>query len=47
MDNYIKNDATALRVQAMLCDKQEMSEVTAEVSLPLKSIFIYDAGIVK
>ena len=34
MDNYIKNDATALRVQAMLCDKQEMSEVSAEVSLP-------------
>ena len=34
MDNYTKNDTTALRVQAMLCDKQEMSEVTAEVSLP-------------
>ena len=34
MDNYTKNDTTALRVQSMLCDKQEISEVTAEVSLP-------------
>lgn len=34
MDNYTKNDATALRVQTLLCDKQEMSEVTTEVSLP-------------
>ena len=34
MDNYTKNDSTALRVQALLCDKQEMSEATAEVSLP-------------
>ena len=34
MDNYTKNDSTALRVQTLLCDKQEMSEVTAEVSLP-------------
>ena len=34
MDNYTKNDSTALRVQTLLSDKQEMSEVTAEVSLP-------------
>ena len=34
MDNYTKNDAAALRVQTQLCDKQEISEVTAEVSLP-------------
>jgi hypothetical protein len=34
MDNYTKNDSTALRVQTLLCDKQEMGEVTAEVSLP-------------
>ena len=34
MDNYTKNDTTALRVQTLICDKQEMSEVTAEVSLP-------------
>ena len=34
MDNYTKNDSAALRVQTLLCDKQEMSEVTAEVSLP-------------
>ena len=34
MDNYTKNDSAALRMQALLCDKQEMSEVTAEVSLP-------------
>lgn len=34
MDNYTKNDSAALRVQMLLCDKQEMSEVTAEVSLP-------------
>ena len=34
MDNYTKSDSAALRVQALLCDKQEMSEVTCEVSLP-------------
>ncbi len=34
MENYTKSDSHALRVQAMLCDKQEMSEVTLEVSLP-------------
>lgn len=34
MDNYTKNDSAALRVQTLLCDKQEMSEVTTEVSLP-------------
>ena len=34
MDNYTKNDSSALRVQTLLCDKQEMGEVTAEVSLP-------------
>ena len=34
MDNYTKNDSTALRVQTLLCDKQEMGEITAEVSLP-------------
>ncbi len=34
MHNYTKHDSAALRVQTLLCDKQEMSEVTAEVSLP-------------
>lgn len=34
MDNYTKSDSAALRVQTLLCDKQEMSEVTCEVSLP-------------
>ena len=34
MDNYTKNDSTTLCLQALLCDKQEMGEVTAEVSLP-------------
>ncbi len=34
MDNYTKTDSAALRLQALLCDKQEMGEVTAEVSLP-------------
>ena len=34
MDNYTKTDSAALRVQTLLCDKLEMSEVTAEVSLP-------------
>ena len=34
MDNYTKNDSAALRVQTLLSDKQEMTEVTAEVSLP-------------
>ena len=34
MDNYTKNDSTALCVQALLCDKQEMGEVSAEISLP-------------
>ena len=34
MDNYTKTDSTALRVQTLLCDKQEMNEVTAEISLP-------------
>lgn len=34
MDNYTKADSSALRVQTLLCDKQEMSEVTAEISLP-------------
>ena len=34
MDNYTKNDSAALRVQTLLSDRQEMSEVTAEVSLP-------------
>ena len=34
MDNYTKNDSATLRVQTLLSDKQEMSEITAEVSLP-------------
>ena len=34
MDNYTKNDSAALRVQALLCDKQEMGEVSGEISLP-------------
>jgi len=34
MDNYTKNDSTTLCVQALLCDKQEIGEVSAEVSLP-------------
>ena len=34
MDNYTKNDSAALRLQALLCDKQEMGEVATEVSLP-------------
>ncbi len=34
MDNYTKYDSGTLRVQALLCDKQEMGEVSAEISLP-------------
>lgn len=34
MDNYTKNDTAAFRVQTLLCDKQEINEVSAEVSLP-------------
>ena len=34
MDNYTKNEATTLRMQTLFCDKQEISEVTTEVSLP-------------
>lgn len=34
MDNYTQNDSGTLRVQALLCDKQEMGEVSAEISLP-------------
>ena len=34
MDNSTKNDSAALRVQALLCDKQEMGEVSGEISLP-------------
>ena len=34
MDNYTKYDSPALRVQTLLSDKQEMGEVTAEISLP-------------
>ena len=34
MENYTKNDSAALRLQALLCDRQEMGEVSAEVSLP-------------
>lgn len=34
MENYTKNDSAALSLQALLCDRQEMGEVSAEVSLP-------------